>query len=163
MARYDYKVIPAPAKGAKAPGLKTAEARFVGAVEGTLNAQAAEGWEYLRTDILPSDERQGLTGSQTVYRTLMVFRRAKDEGSAAGDMIQTAQDMAEATVPQPAETARPEPSLARVQPSRGDPAPKPDTPEPDAPEPDKPEPDQPAPDKPEPDKPAPDQPKPDKE
>ncbi|MFX0540614.1 hypothetical protein ACEWPM_002630 [Roseovarius sp. S4756] len=142
MTRYDYKVIPAPTKGAKAPGVKTAEARFAGTVEAALNAQAAEGWEYLRTDILPSDERQGLTGSQTVYRTLMVFRRAKnDTEDAADDVIQTAQDMAEAVTPETSETSasspkgvqRREPYLTPIKPSRADPAPSPDAPLPDNP------------------------------
>ncbi|SEK39118.1 hypothetical protein SAMN05421666_1601 [Roseovarius nanhaiticus] len=130
MTSFEYKVIPAPTKGTKAPGVKSGEGRFAATVEGTLNAQAADGWEYLRTDILPSDERQGLTGSQTVYRTLMVFRRSKAEGdTAAEDIIQNAQDVAEAARPE-----RREPSLAPVAPSRADPAPKPDVPDtPDAP------------------------------
>lgn len=75
MARYEYKVCAAPARGLKGKGLKTAEARFAHAVEGQINRLAAEGWQYQRTDILPSEERQGLTSSHTVYRTLMVFRR----------------------------------------------------------------------------------------
>ncbi|MFX0545727.1 hypothetical protein ACEWPL_009295 [Roseovarius sp. S1116L3] len=144
MTHYEYKVIPAPTKGVKAPGVKTAEARFAGTVEAALNAQAADGWEYLRTDILPSDERQGLTGSQTVYRTLMVFRRAKgDAGAAADDVIQTAQDMAEASGPGTSGqkgVQRREPSLTPIKPSRADPAPSPDAPkpEPNAPKPDTP-------------------------
>ena len=40
-----------------------------------INAAAAEGWEYLRADILPSEERQGLTSTHTVYRSVLVFRR----------------------------------------------------------------------------------------
>ncbi|MFD0858527.1 DUF4177 domain-containing protein [Roseovarius aquimarinus] len=141
MAQYEYKVIPAPTKGVKAPGRKTPEARFAGTIESTLNAEAAEGWEYLRTDILPSDERQGLTGSQTVYRTLLVFRRAKDGApTTAEDVIQSAQDAAEDARPAPetqpaAETPRREPSVTKIAPSHADPAPAPDAPEtPDAPD-----------------------------
>ena len=43
---------------------------------------------YLRSDILPSVERQGLTSSQTVYRSVLVFRRdiaARMEPSVATD------------------------------------------------------------------------------
>ena len=144
MAHYDYKVIPAPTKGTKSPGRKTAEGRFAATIESTLNAEAAEGWEYLRTDILPSDERQGLTGSQTVYRSLMVFRRAKaGSDTTAEDVIQTAQDAADAATPEAAQPQmrRREPTLAPVQPSRGDPAPAPDVP--DAPGPDAPGPESP--------------------
>lgn len=72
---YEYKIVPAPAKGVKAKGVKAPEARFALAIEQAINALAAEGWEYQRTDVLPSEERQGLTGSATHWRNLMVFRR----------------------------------------------------------------------------------------
>lgn len=75
MTGYEYKVIPAPAKGRKARGVKGPEARFAHALELQMNELAAEGWEYLRADILPSEERQGLTSTQTVYRSVLVFRR----------------------------------------------------------------------------------------
>ncbi|MEQ8293714.1 MAG: hypothetical protein RIA08_16040 [Roseovarius sp.] len=83
MTRYTYKVIPAPSKGRKAPGVKGAEARFAHGLEEAMNEMAAQGWEYLRADILPSEERQGLTSTNTVYRSVLVFRReAKGTGSA---------------------------------------------------------------------------------
>jgi len=76
MPLYEYKVLPAPSRGRKAPGVKTPEARFALGVEDLLNDMARAGWEYLRTDILPSEERQGLTSTHTVYRSVVVFRRA---------------------------------------------------------------------------------------
>ncbi|GAA6199482.1 DUF4177 domain-containing protein [Aquicoccus sp. SU-CL01552] len=75
MPRYEYKVVPAPAKGRKAKGVKTPEARFALSVETVLNEMGAEGWEYLRAELLPSDERSGLTGSTTHWRNVLVFRR----------------------------------------------------------------------------------------
>jgi len=81
MTRYTYKVIPAPAKGRKAPGVKGAEARFAHGLEQAINTLAAQGWEYLRADILPSEERQGLTSSTTIYRSVLVFRQ-EVEGDA---------------------------------------------------------------------------------
>ncbi|KJS45353.1 MAG: hypothetical protein VR71_02840 [Roseovarius sp. BRH_c41] len=75
MPLYEYKVLPAPTRGRKAPGVKTPEARFALGVEDLLNDMARAGWEYLRTDILPSEERQGLTSTHTVYRSVSVFRR----------------------------------------------------------------------------------------
>ncbi|WP_417727467.1 hypothetical protein [Roseovarius sp.] len=75
MPVYEYKVLPAPTRGRKAPGVKTPEARFALGVEDLLNDMARTGWEYLRTDILPSEERQGLTSTHTVYRSISVFRR----------------------------------------------------------------------------------------
>lgn len=73
---FEYKVVPAPVKGIKTKGVKAPEARFALGVEAAINALAADGWEYLRSDVLPSEERVGLTGSETHWRTLLVFRRA---------------------------------------------------------------------------------------
>ncbi|MFA3917999.1 DUF4177 domain-containing protein [Ruegeria hyattellae] len=78
MARYEYKVVPAPAKGTKAKGVKTPEGRFALSVEELLNLQAAEGWEYQRAELLPSEEKAGLTGSTTNWRNVLVFRRLID-------------------------------------------------------------------------------------
>ena len=74
---YEYKVIPAPRKGRKARGIKGAEARFSFAIQEVMNDLGADGWEFLRSETLPSDERQGLTSSQTVFRSLLVFRRPR--------------------------------------------------------------------------------------
>lgn len=76
MPAYEYKVVPAPAKGTKAKGVKTPEARFANSVEILLNEMAAEGWEFQRAELLPSEERSGLTGSTTNWRNVLVFRRA---------------------------------------------------------------------------------------
>lgn len=94
MPVYEYKVLPAPTRGRKVPGVKTPEARFALGVEDFLNDMARAGWDYLRTDILPSEERQGFTSTQTVYRSVAVFRR-------------------EVTTPRPASdiSLRPEPTL----------------------------------------------------
>ena len=76
MTRYEYKVVPAPVKGRKAKGVKTPEARFALSVEDVLNNMGTEGWEYLRAELLPSEERSGLTGSTKNWRNVLVFRRA---------------------------------------------------------------------------------------
>lgn len=76
---FEYKVIPAPTKGQKAKGVKTAEERFAFAVQELMNGLGADGWEYVRADTLPSVERAGLTGSTTEWRNLLVFRRARVE------------------------------------------------------------------------------------
>jgi hypothetical protein len=78
MSFYTYKVIPAPGKAPKVPGVKAPEARFALGLEEAINEMARKGWEYLRSDILPSEERQGLTSTQTVYRSVLVFRRTAD-------------------------------------------------------------------------------------
>ena len=73
--RRQYRVLPAPTRGRKAPGVKTPEDRFALGVEDLLNEMAREGWTYLRSDILPSEERQGLTSRAVVYRSVLVFWR----------------------------------------------------------------------------------------
>ncbi|WP_425045771.1 DUF4177 domain-containing protein [Primorskyibacter sp. S87] len=78
MPRYEYKVVPAPQKGTKARKVKTPEARFSLSIENLLNKMGAEGWEYQRAELLPSDERTGLTGSATNWRNVLIFRRAID-------------------------------------------------------------------------------------
>lgn len=77
MSAYDYKVLPAPRRGHKARGVKSTEDRFALAIELEMNRLGAEGWEYLRADTLPCDERSGLTGRTTTFQSLLVFRRAK--------------------------------------------------------------------------------------
>jgi len=83
MTRYEYKVVPAPARGEKAKGVKTPEARFARAVQAVLNEMGREGWEYQRAELLPSEERSGLTGSATKWRNLLVFRRPVEGEMAA--------------------------------------------------------------------------------
>ncbi len=74
MPRYEYKLVPAPEKSTKIKGLKGAP-RFAATLEGVMNELGAEGWQYLRADILPEVERSGLTSKQTTYRNLLVFMR----------------------------------------------------------------------------------------
>ena len=83
MPRYEYKIVPAPAKGLKGKGVKGAEARFAFALEALMNEMAGDGWEYQRAETLPSIERSGLTGSTTEWRNVLVFRRLKEDDAAA--------------------------------------------------------------------------------
>jgi hypothetical protein len=87
MSGHEYRVVPAPRRGVKAKGAKTAEERFALAVAEVMNAMAAEGWDYVRSDILPCEERQGLTGRTVVHHALMVFRRSLP--GAAGERVPT--------------------------------------------------------------------------
>ena len=82
MQRYEYKVIPAPLKGVKAKGVKTTEGRFAASVEQVLNQMGQDGWEYQRAELLPSEERSGLTGSTVNWRNVLVFRRAVEDEPA---------------------------------------------------------------------------------
>ena len=85
---YEYKVVPAPRRGEKARTAKTTEDRFAYAVQSLMNGLAADGWEYVRADTLPCDERSGLTGTKTSFQNLLVFRRALDDGKAMPAFIE---------------------------------------------------------------------------
>ncbi|MFN6979528.1 MAG: DUF4177 domain-containing protein [Gemmobacter sp.] len=76
MQRYEYKAIPAPRKGEKSKDARTTPDRFALALTQVMNAMGRDGWEYLRADTLPCEERVGLTGRQTTFQNVLVFRRA---------------------------------------------------------------------------------------
>ena len=75
MTGYEYKVVPAPHRGIKARRLRGTAARFAHALELVINDMAAEGWQYLRAETLPCEERQGLGRRATSFQNLLVFRR----------------------------------------------------------------------------------------
>ncbi|MCE0504159.1 DUF4177 domain-containing protein [Roseivivax sp. GX 12232] len=77
MTRYEYRVLPAPEKGKRVKGVKGAKARFAHSIETLMNDMGTEGWEYVRADTLPSEERAGLGSTVTEWRTLLVFRRPR--------------------------------------------------------------------------------------
>lgn len=107
MQRYEYKVVPAPRRGEKARGVKTTEDRFALALSGLMNRFGAEGWDYVRADALPCEERVGLTGTKTVYQNMLVFRRAL---AAEARVAAAAEEVAQ-------ETAVPILRLAREEPA----------------------------------------------
>lgn len=49
--------------------------RFALTLASALNTQARQGWEFLRAETLPYEERSGLTGTRSGFRTMLVFRR----------------------------------------------------------------------------------------
>lgn len=111
MSKFEYRVVPAPAKGVKVKGLKTPEARFAHVLEELMNELGAEGWEYQRTDTLPSIERAGLTGSTTQWRHVLVFRREIVKSFEVSDIPQ---DFPSPPVPAPLPETRAEPPLSRA-------------------------------------------------
>ena len=131
MIAYEYKVLPAPAKGRKAPGIKGPEAQFVHRIEQLMNEMGADGWDYQRADILPSEERQGLTSSHIVHRSILVFRRAlpqdQPETPVSEVMLAVASDTPEA--PEAIEDPQPEPNEDTAAPAEpGDPVEEPKQP-----------------------------------
>lgn len=93
MQRYEFKVIPAPRKGEKSRGIKTVEDRFALALTTVMNDLGRDGWDYVRADTLPVDERAGFTGGiKTTFQNMLVFRRVIEQEAATSGMLVTAQD-----------------------------------------------------------------------
>ena len=120
MRKFEYKAVPAPATGTKARGLKTTEERFALSLSTLLNEMAGEGWEYVRAETLPCDERKGLTGTQTTYQNVLVFKRFLTEAMpltdarsslAAAPEPELAHHASEPVVPRRVTTAPPEPGI----------------------------------------------------
>ena len=82
MQYFEYKAIPAPTQGTKAKGVKSTEDRFALTITDTLNEMAVDGWDFVRAETLPCTERKGLTGSQTVYQNVLIFRRRAEAAPA---------------------------------------------------------------------------------
>lgn len=75
MQQYEYKVVPAPQRGEKVRGAKTTAERFAAALMAVMNDLGRDGWEYMRADTLPCEERVGLTGKSSSFLHMLVFRR----------------------------------------------------------------------------------------
>ncbi|MFC2968637.1 DUF4177 domain-containing protein [Acidimangrovimonas pyrenivorans] len=83
MDRYEYKVVPAPKRGEKVRGARQTEDRFAQALMTVMNRLGRDGWEYLRAETLPCEERSGLTGRTTAFQNMLVFRRRVGAGAEA--------------------------------------------------------------------------------
>lgn len=83
-------------------------------MQSVLNTLGNEGWEYLRAELLPSEERSGLTGSTTNWRNVLVFRRATpglqtvETPAVTNAIVETPA----APAPIPSDEGRSEPQLA---------------------------------------------------
>lgn len=110
MHMYEYKVIPAPQKGVKARGIKGTRERFANALQTIMNEQGLDGWQYLRTDTLPCDERQGLTRRSTVFQNMLVFCRPLDSVGASAPGTEDEISRTQKAIDQQSDTVLPEPT-----------------------------------------------------
>ncbi len=114
MPIHEYRVVPAPKRGIKVAGAKTTEDRFAQALQATMNAMGAEGWTFLRSDTLPCEERQGLTGKATTYQTMLIFSRSLEAAIEATPRI-----MIPAPLAAPAPTLRATDEVPHMAPPLG--------------------------------------------
>jgi len=118
---FEYKTVGAPEKGQRKRGLRSQSDRVAYAFEKLLKAEATDGWEYLRTDLLPVTERSGWFGrGQEMHRAVMVFRRPLKRAQPGPTLFSPV----DSALPEPREpTVNPNPVPARpVEPEvRADP------------------------------------------
>ena len=73
---YEYKCVGAPERPKRSRRAKTASDRVARAMEDIIREEAINGWEYLRTDLVPVSEKSSFLGRvQEVHRAVLVFRR----------------------------------------------------------------------------------------
>jgi hypothetical protein len=73
---YRYKCVPAPKKAKRTREHRTDAEALVAAMEAAIAVEAAQGWEYLRTDVVPMETRKGLfSAASETHQGVMVFRR----------------------------------------------------------------------------------------
>jgi hypothetical protein len=89
--------------------MRTTEDRFAYALTLLMNDLGAEGWEYVRADALPCEERVGLTGTKTTFQNVLVFRRAM-----AAEVAVQPRPALRPTLPEPEEPA-PAPRLGPAE------------------------------------------------
>lgn len=75
MDHFEYTVMPAPDRGSRNKSARTPTERYALALSEAINEMAVEGWEYVRAETLPSDERSGIASRQTLWHHLLIFRR----------------------------------------------------------------------------------------
>lgn len=104
---YDYKSLPAPRQISKVAGAKTPQEKCARLLENLLNAQAADGWDYMGSETLTCEYRTGLLRRREISaQTVLVFRRAKTAARPAPSIS------AQTAAPPPAPAARALPSAA---------------------------------------------------
>jgi hypothetical protein len=77
MTEHEYKTVAAPRRARKLKGMRPGADAFAQTIQAVLNEEAAAGWEYLRAESLPCDEKPGFFGCrQEVLHSVLIFRRA---------------------------------------------------------------------------------------
>ena len=82
MQTFEYKIVPAPRRGKSGKGIHGNEAKFANALGTLMNELGSEGWEYIRTDTIPAEERRGFLFRSTVQHTMLIFRRPKQAAAS---------------------------------------------------------------------------------
>jgi hypothetical protein len=128
---FEYKTVGAPERAKRKRGLRTGSDRAAAAFDDVLQAEAVDGWEYLRTDLLPVTDRAGWFGrAREMHRAVMVFRRPLKRAQESETAVSTRAAPAATLVAAPAAKPEPEvgmdPDLRLAEAVRGPSEPKPE-------------------------------------
>jgi hypothetical protein len=75
---YEYRVIPAPKRLKRIKGVSSMPELFAAMLTDAINAEARQGWEYVRSESLAAEEPAGwLRRAAMVEETMMIFRRER--------------------------------------------------------------------------------------
>ena len=72
---YEYKCVAAPEKAKRHRDARTKTERAALALQDLINEHAVDGWDFVRTDLVPISEGGWLGRSQEVHRAVLIFRR----------------------------------------------------------------------------------------
>lgn len=76
---FEYKCVGAPERPKRQRGVRGRSDRVALAMQEIIAAEAVDGWEYQRTDLVPVEEKYGLfSRAHEVHRAVLVFRRELD-------------------------------------------------------------------------------------
>ena len=122
MTTYQYKTVAAPRKLKRVKGVKGADALAAHHVEEAIAVEAADGWEYVRTDRFPIEEKNGMfSRPQVSERAVMIFRK-----EIVQQVAMAAQPVQPASQPvQPAPQPAPPPQQPAPAPQAAQPQPQP--------------------------------------
>jgi hypothetical protein len=123
MPDFEFKTVAAPRRVKKVKGVKGRNESLAAMVEAIIHDESAGGWDYVRTDIFPIEEKPSWFSSHAeVHKGVMVFRRGVP-GRRAEPVAQPVEQAASQPVVQPvtalpvAEQPGPEPVVTFETPS----------------------------------------------
>lgn len=75
---YEYKCVAAPERARSRKGARGRTERVAAAMQDLIRDEAVDGWEYLRTDLLPVEEKSSwFSRPHEAHRAVLVFRRGE--------------------------------------------------------------------------------------
>ncbi len=76
MKGIEYKVVPAPRRARSVRGVKGKAEQFARNLQDIITEEARGGWEYVRADLIPCEEKPGFfSRRQEIHRAMLVFRK----------------------------------------------------------------------------------------